>query len=64
MKYDVIVVGGDYSGGRLAARLSEDPTRSILLLEAGVPLGPEYGGSSVRWDVAVLLGGTREHPAS
>ena len=35
MKYDVIVVGGTYKGGRLAARLSEDPTRSILLIEAG-----------------------------
>ena len=39
MKYDVIVVGGDYSGGRLAARLSEDPTRSILLLEQEPLLG-------------------------
>ena len=51
MTYDVLVLGGGAAGCALAGRLSENPDRSVCLVEAG----PDYGHlSEGRWPADIL----------
>ena len=45
MTFDVAIAGGGSAGCVLAARLSEDPARTVCLVEAGPDYGPRSSGA-------------------
>src|SRR5262245_36800150 len=49
-RHDVLIIGGGVAGCVLAARLSEDPGRSVCLVEAG----PDYGSDRRSWPAEAL----------